>query len=354
MMTEARIDLLRRSFSRQAVTSGKLGSNLYQSLFTGLAEATGTGGTADRIMAEFDGDIASDFPALRWAGGLHRAALDGRAPGLARHYPSCGGSPDFDRLWEDADRTQAGMIDELIAFMKSPPQTNEVQRSVVLIPGLHWIAQQLGPDMELLEIGASAGLNQNLDRMAVQYSGQRLGPDDADLALTADNRGATLPDAPFRITARAACDLSPIDATSAEGALRLQSYIWPDQIDRLDRLRTAIRLAERHKPKIDAASAAEWLADRTTRPQAASIRVVMHSYMWPYLPQAERHAVTNVLTAAGAAAKPGRAFVHLAMEDDDDHRRHYLTARIWPGDETHVLAQAGPHGQWLNWAPVRA
>jgi hypothetical protein len=49
-------------------------------------------------------------------------------------------------------------------FMSHEPQTNEVRRSAVLLPGFLTIAAETGLPLRILELGASAGLNQLWDR----------------------------------------------------------------------------------------------------------------------------------------------------------------------------------------------
>ena len=62
---------------------------------------------------------------------MHDLVLAGRAPDLARHYPSVGGTPGAG-VGEVFLRTVADHEDELTRAMVQPVQTNEVGRSVAL------------------------------------------------------------------------------------------------------------------------------------------------------------------------------------------------------------------------------
>jgi hypothetical protein len=58
-------------------------------------------------------------------------------------------------------------------------------------------------------------------------------------------------DAPLRVTSRAGCDPRPLDPRSEEGALTLTSYVWPDQVERLERLRAALAVAREVDAPLD-------------------------------------------------------------------------------------------------------
>ena len=89
--------------------------------------------------------------------------------------------------------------------------------------------------LEVLEIGASAGLNLAFDEYRYELGdGRTWGPADAPLTVECLWRGSTPPlDAPLAVVARAGCDLRPVDPANAEDRARLISYVWADQLHRL-------------------------------------------------------------------------------------------------------------------------
>jgi hypothetical protein len=50
---------------------------------------------------------------------------------------------------------------------------------------------------------------------------------------------------------RAGLDLHPIDAADRAQAAWLETLVWPEQSERLDRLRSALKIAALQKPRID-------------------------------------------------------------------------------------------------------
>ena len=80
------------------------------------------------------------------------------------------------------------------------------------------------------------------------------------------------------------------------------------------------------------------------------MRVLYHSVMWQYLPQATRGAITAALEQAGAEASEERPLAWVRLETNRATFRHELTVRYWPGGADPVLlAEAHPHGAWVEW-----
>ena len=129
-----------------------------------------------------------------------------------------------------------------------PPQTNEVGRAAALIGGLlHLVADNDDRPLRLVEIGASAGLNLRADRFRVELAdGRSVGPAGSPVVLRDPWQGPLPPLRPrLVVVERLGCDVAPLDPATTEGRLRLTSYVWPDQLERLDRLRGALQLAAR-------------------------------------------------------------------------------------------------------------
>ena len=130
------------------------------------------GGVVRDLLAAHEDEPSGSVPSLRLAGALHRLVLERRAPELALHYPSVGGTAPVEEVWPAARARRREHLEALRALLARPVQTNEVGRSAVLYGAL----VLLGGPVRLLEVGASAGLNLRCDRFAYDVgAGEVLG-----------------------------------------------------------------------------------------------------------------------------------------------------------------------------------
>lgn len=335
-------DAVRAAFRDQARSCAALGSPLTSRLCAGLADAlTGDTATGARVLG-WPGDASArgDAVALRLTGGLHALILSGRDTGLAAAYAA--GDP------VEAALSAIARHDAFLrTWLDSPPQTNEVRRSAAFIAAAHWLQARHPLPVVLSEPGASAGLNLMWDRYALQTPSGVLGPQDAVLRLSPRWHGSTPRPAPVAIAERAGVDLTPLDPVADR--LRILSYIWADQPDRLTRTAQAAEEGARLRPPVARGDAVDWLAARLAVQHPGRLHLIQHSIVWQYLPPAARAAGDAVIAAAGARATPDAPLARLAMEADDAARGAALTVTIWPGGTTHPLARVDFHGRWIDW-----
>jgi hypothetical protein len=272
-------------------------------------------------------------------GAVHRLVLSGEAPALAEHYPSAGGEPR--NAWPAFLDVVRDRRDELRELVESPVQTNETGRCAALLGGFLEIARCTRLPLRLLEVGASAGLNLRFDHYRYELGARRWGPPHSPVTIRARSSGEPPLDAPLRVASRAGCDRRPLDPLSDAGRLTLASYIWPDQIERHERLRAAVAVATEVEARVERAGAADWIEARLAEPAPDVATVVFHSVVMQYLPDAERGRFERALaTAAGTVAR-------LSMEAAGDLTELRLT--VWPGGEERLLARAGYHGDPVEW-----
>lgn len=308
---------------------------------------------AHDTVAATAADPMAAATALRWAGALHHLALRGLQPWAGLWPPQPGASDAaLDAAIRQAWQEQRPA---LLAALAHPPQTNEVQRSAVLLPGLLCIAARTGLPLALHEIGASAGLNLWPERHRYDYGRWTWGAPTAPLALACDWRGPVPAEAAatLRVASRAACDAQPVDLASPGEALRLTSFVWPDQADRLQRLRTALAavpawMQDEHV-SVRPHSAADFVEGLLQAPRPGVATVLMHSIVWQYLPAAEQQRIAAAMAAAGAVATPQAPLAWLRLEPPQADLRFELRCRVWPGGDDEVLATAHPHGAWVDW-----
>jgi hypothetical protein len=334
------VTAVRQAFRDQATACAALGSRLMERLLVGLADQLAYGDPVSDQVLGWKGDPSSDADSvpLRLAGGLHALVLTGQDKGLAAAYAAQDADPTEAAL--RAIRTYPGQI---LDWLRSPPQTNVVRRSVPLIAAAHWLTARLGLPVALSELGASAGLNLQWDRYALCIGDQCFGPADAALTLTPDWTGSLPPRASPTILDRRGVDLNPLDPITDR--LRLLAYLWPDQPDRIIRTRIALDLAARTRPPVDRADAADWLEARLAAPISGALHLVYHTVAWQYFPPATQ---TRALAAMQAAGQRGPV-ARLSMEADGARPGAALTLTLWPAGTTIPMGRSDFHGRWIDW-----
>lgn len=342
---------VRAAFADQARWCDQLGSPFTAQLMRALGEHLRPGTpVGDRVRGwQGDPNAMADSVPLRLAGALHALVRAGQAPDLALLYPPAP-LPEGAFLARTALATLATHSDTVLKTLEYAPQTNEPGRAAALYAGLLCIAALYPQPFELLELGASAGLNLIPDRYRYTFGGQDYGDPASPVHLAPSWTGPAPPQARVAIARRGGCDLNPLDIQDAEQRARLLSYIWPDQTERLNRAEGALALALRDPPMVDQADAAAWLDMRLAAPQSPqTTRVIWHSIAAQYFPNAVQSQIAAALQAAGAAATPEAPLAHLALEQDGK-RGPALTLQLWPDGAKRTLATANAHVQGVNWA----
>lgn len=248
---------------------------------------------------------------LRLLAGLFRIVLTGRAPELERFYPCLEGLSDPSDAWTEVRRVLVANIDELAQALSIAPQTNDVGRSNALLTGIFAAVTATGlSKVRLLEPGASAGLNLLVDRFRFVNPGWAYGPPGSPVQLEGGIRGVVHP-VDFDISERRGCDVSPVDAASEDGQLRLRSFVWPFHVERHERLSAALRVAHEASPIVDQATAGEWLTQQLAQHVPTEVlTVVWHSISRLYWAAEETSAVQEAVAQA-ATRLP---IAHVCME----------------------------------------
>ncbi len=341
------------AFRIQALACDDLGSDLYARLLRLAAEDLAdddrvSPGAVRAVVGDWSGDPVDDALALRLMGAVHRCVLTGAAGGLAAHYPSVGGTPRWPACGAAFLETLNVHRERLRGDLTTAPQTNEVGRAAVLLGGLLEISSIYGLPVRLLEIGASAGLNLLVDRYRFDLGAGTWGDPHSPLLVRSHWTGE-VPDlgADLDVRSRRGCDLHPLDATSADDQVTLRSFVWADQVRRLERLDAALGVAASVPPEIDTADASRWLPEQLSHPTPGAVTVVQHSVVMSYLAPTRRHQVMTSVRAAGEAATRDAPLAWLRYEPAP--RTFELRLALWPQGVDLLLAEAHAHGHWAHW-----
>ena len=314
-----------------------------------LDEATPVG--AHLLNWPGDPRIQADSVALRLCGALNYLVVSGADPVLAEAYP-----PALDHtqhsdaaLWEVLAEAMARNSAAITAFLASAPQTNEVRRSVALLPAYHAIAARFGLPLAIRELGASAGLNLNAGQYGLKTGSFAMGLQDG-LVLMPEWKGELPVQADVRVDSVRGCDLAPIDLRDERQALRLLAYIWPDQIERVGLIRNAISLAQANGARIDQEDAINWLERELETREQGVATVIQHTVAWQYFPPEAKARGEALLAGYSAQASETAPIARISMENDgSDAPGARLQLTLWPDGTVHELGRVDFHGRWIDW-----
>jgi hypothetical protein len=342
-MTEYRV--IRGELARQADIIRALGSPFVASVLEAgerhLAEAPRTAA----LIETWPGDPSAAALAMRFNAAIHALARRGRPRTLTSLYQRR--HDDFDGAVGEA---MAAEDDFIAAWMRDPPQTNEVSRAAAIVAALMAAREELGLPFELLELGSSAGLNLNLAHYGYDLGGRAAGMPDSPVRIAPGWRGRPPPAEALEVVAARGVDLHPLDATDEATRERLLSFIFADQPVRAERLRQALALAQTHRPRIDQADAASWLVERLREPQPAGrCRAIFHSMVLQYLGDEDRRTVETAILQASARASAERPLAWIGFEWTPDRKEVQLKLTCWPSGGTRHLATCHAYGAWIDW-----
>ena len=242
---------------------------------------------------------------------LHDLALAGRAPALAAAYAAA----DGDAAAGAAIDTLLRMTDSVVATaVRRRMRAGETGRCAVLYPAIAEAARRAGANaVGLIDVGCSAGLNLNVDRVGITYgNGQSLGDPSSPVQLPCSLVG----DRPVparampRVVARVGVDLDPVDVTDADDARWLRACLRPDQPERAARLEAEMALAATAPPLLLRGDAVEVLPGAFARVPADALPVVTTTWALSRFPLESRLRFLHRLDEAAT----GRAVAWVSAE----------------------------------------
>lgn len=235
---------------------------------------------------------------------LHDLVLAGRAPALAAAYAAA----DGDAAAGAAIDTLLRMTDEVVAVaVRRKTRPDESGRCAVLYPAIAEAARRAGAHaVGLIDVGRSAGLNLNVDRVGITYSnGQSLGNPSSPVQMTSSIVGdRPVPEhAMPEVVARIGVDLDPVDVTDADDIRWLRACLSPDQPERAASLEAEMALAATAPPLLLQGDAIEVLPDAIARVPANALPVITTTWALSRFPLESRLRFLHRLDEA-AAGRP--------------------------------------------------
>jgi hypothetical protein len=228
-------------------------------------------------------------------------------------------------------------------------QTNEPGRCASLLPILAGLPQPLA----LLEVGASAGLCLLPDFYGYEYDGRVLRPDDSELAVPSFPCAVTgavpIPQTLPRVAWRAGVDLNPVDISDPSQVAWLEALVWPEQTERLARLRTAIAIAAANKPRLVEGDLRRDMARLAGEMPREASRVIFHTAVLPYVTSPDERA---------EFARSAASLCDVWISNEAPRVFPDIAARAGtPGPPGHFLlavngtpvAWTDPHGASIEW-----
>ncbi|MEO7201033.1 MAG: DUF2332 family protein, partial [Candidatus Tumulicola sp.] len=153
-------------------------------------------------------------------------------------------------------------------------------------------------------------------------------------------------DATIDISERRACDAKPIDVGDARAVRRLQSFVWPDQLDRLRRLRAALDLAATTPVVVDAERFSTWLV-REVHPKAGCVTVVVQTVVEEHLTPATLQELNDAIASVGRRASSSAPVAYVRMEFRND--AYDMSIRVLPDREAVTICRSDGHAQDIRW-----
>jgi hypothetical protein len=320
-----------------------------------------------QVVAEHDAllDLAGrgrpgQYPTFLFFGAVHELLLGGADHALARFYPSVTGP---------AARSAAEAGPALVSFCAAYEaeltelistrlvQTNQVQRALGLRFGLSTIAAQVPGPLDLIEVGASAGLILRFDRYGYRVGGRQYGDPDSPVQLTAELFGPSpLPDLDVLppVASVTGVDLNPVDATDPQARRWLEALVWPENHDQRELLTAALALVAADPPAIRRGNAIDVLPGLAATLEPGRPRVLFHSATRMHVPASSRDAFDDAILSVGRTGP----MWWLSIEDSPDPDPRPAPARAGaalrlrdPDGLTRTAAIVNGHLRWIETLP---
>ena len=231
-------------------------------------------------------------------------------------------------------------------------QTNALNRTAYLMPILSHLYG--GQQINIVDVGTSAGLNLNMDKYEFHYNDKYTFGDSA-VKIRSEIREGQLPEFTEKVLLnhKIGIDQHPLDLNDKENEKWLKALIWADLTERLERLEKAITIAK--KEKLDLRKASK-IAEFETILQSVDSSlpiVVYHTHVLYQFKLEQREQFWNLIDDIGSK----RELTYIAAEGSPIFKTDYkrkgvlveLNQYTSGKKKTRVLAETNGHANWIKW-----
>ena len=313
--------------------------------------------SGDRELLALAGEAQEGQPPpnMLWAA-VQYLLLRGAGHPLAAHYPAVSGAErpmePAAGLFKDFCRLHRDEIAELVRTRRT--QTNVVRRCTCLLPAFSVVSREAERPLALIDLGTSAGLNLAFDRYGYRYT--RGGAEfarwneGARVQMEAELRaGFELPELPAEISvaSRAGVDLNVIDLADEDEMLWLRALIWPEHVERHQRLIDAAAELAKSGARLVQGDAAEVLPELIADTPADAAATVFHTVAAYQFPAEVLGSIEETLISASTARPIWRVWLEW-LPGAASPQYELAIRRYRDGEaETERTAIASPHGWWI-------
>jgi hypothetical protein len=164
------------------------------------------------------------------------------------------------------------------------------------------------------------------------------------------------------VASRVGVDLHPVDVSDERQRRWLLACCWPEQPERLERLRAAIDLAVADPAPVVQGDAVERVTDLVASVAREVHPIIVATWALSYLSETQRVELVRVLGAIGDGRDLSLVFFEQPLsvsglplparlvEGGDPRLTSLFWSRWVDGVRTDVrLADGHPHGRWIEW-----
>ena len=307
-------------------------------------------------------DVSQRIPVLLFAC-VHFLLLNEPDEELAHHFPNLQQSGSARSPKVEPAQAFVGFVlqhlDDLAALLATrSTQTNEVGRCNWFLFPFAMIADEVG-SIARVDVGSSAGLTLLFPEIDFDIGpGEPIGGH-GTLLLRCRTRGhPPRPDRVPHVVWSKGFDSHPVNLLDEDHVRWLEACVWPEQIERFERLVKAIEVARRRGISVERGDAVADIERFLQRASEHGHPVVTTSWVMNYLTPAERVEFLAQLDAFGAEtdmswviAESPQETPELPVAGNESEDITVISLVTWRnGRRKSVrLATAHPHGDWINW-----